>query len=227
MIVRRRLIPAGWHTLWRRFIRDERAAYSLEFALLAPLFFGLIAAFVEYDYLNYENDALQLAVSQAARAVLTGSAQAQTDLTQTGDGLATTAKDFATNYICNQSVMKNTVMGAAGASTCASKLIIDVRCASTYAEAGNETTTAFYKGPYQYNLGLPSTVVVMRVIYPLPAILPISFATTTSPTRVGLVNDAPTAVGVWSHLLLATEVFETEPYSTQNYNPASVSAVCP
>ena len=52
---------------------------------------------------------------------------------------------------------------------------------------------------------------IIRVIYPLPAILPILAGTTTAtiaPVRNGQVNSG----GIWTHILMGISVFRTEPF---------------
>ena len=60
----------------------------------------------------------------------------------------------------------------------------------------------------KYCLGNPSTIVVVRVIYPLAAVFPLSIYN----QYIGLANNVPTAPG-WQHVLLGSAVFKTEPYT--------------
>jgi Flp pilus assembly protein TadG len=181
--------------LLQRFVRDVRGAYTVEFALCAVPFFGLICAFCETSYVYYETDSLQAAVSAAGRKVLTGNAQT---------GTATTAAAFTTQYLCP-------ILQPAGFNC--NNLIVDVRGAADFTSA--DTNNDFYLTTPKYCLGLPGSIVVLRVAYPLPAILPLSIF-----GSIGVVSNVPNVPGEY-HLLFAADTFKTEPYQGTYTPPAT------
>jgi hypothetical protein len=58
-----------------RFRRDERGATVIEFGLVALPFFGLLFAIIETALVFFAGQALETAVSNAARLIRTGQAQ--------------------------------------------------------------------------------------------------------------------------------------------------------
>ena len=70
-------------------------------------------------------------------------------------------------------------------------------------------TNGFYKsGSQKYCPGQPGQVVVLRIAYPLPAILPLSLFN----RFVGLANDVPGHSGYY-HILMGSALFQEEPYT--------------
>lgn len=59
----------------KRFVRAERGATLIEFALLAPLFFGLIGATMETAVVYFAGQSLDAAIEHNARLARTGQAQ--------------------------------------------------------------------------------------------------------------------------------------------------------
>jgi Flp pilus assembly protein TadG len=205
----------------RRFRRDERGSNAVEFGLCAIPFFGLIFCFAESAYINYFTDVLQLAASQAARAVATGEAQSDTS---TSNSVAATASQFAQNFICsNQGVgIQNDTANAGGTVGSVAKIsaylnpdgkcsnmIVDIRTAADFATASSDMKASFYSQPTKYCLGLPQQIMVMRVAYPLPAIFPLS-----------LFSSAGTVTfnGSKVHIITATAAYENEPYENDGKN---------
>jgi len=81
-----------------------------------------------------------------------------------------------------------------------------VRTAADF--TGADMTSSFYtQNSLKYCLGQPNTVVVLRVVYPMDSIFPLSIYN----RYIGLANNVPNAPG-WKHVLLGSAVFETEPY---------------
>lgn len=179
-------------SLLGRFRRDERGAYAIEFGLIALPFFGLLCGTLEVAWVNFNAEQLQAAVDRAARQVLTGQAQ-------TNNYAAVGA--FTSALLCPTDGTR-----LLPTSWDCSKLIVDVRTATAFASA--DTSRTFYTGATQYCLGNPSTVVVLRVAYPMSAVFPLSIYN----RYVGLANDVPNMPG-WYHILIGTAVFKTEPYS--------------
>jgi Flp pilus assembly protein TadG len=59
------------------FIRDEKAATAVEFAMVAPLFFLMLGVVLETGLMMFTEYVLQTSVQEAARLVRTGQAQEQ------------------------------------------------------------------------------------------------------------------------------------------------------
>ncbi len=185
------LLDRGWRSLSHRFRRDDHGAYAVEFGLLALPFFGLLFAIVEVSWVSFNSEQLQAAVSRASRQVMTGTAQQN----------YSTPASFVSNLLCptdGTRILPNFM-------DC-SKLIVDVRTAADF--TGADMTSSFYtQNSLKYCLGQPNTVVVLRVVYPMDSIFPLSIYN----RYIGLANNVPNAPG-WKHVLLGSAVFETEPY---------------
>ena len=201
---RGRVRTMGWMSL-HRFRRDHRGVSAVEFGLIAVPFIGLLGAIFETGFVYLNSVGLQAAVQTAARSILTGNAQA-------ASATITNATQFRTTYICPASgpqVLPSFV-------TCAN-LIIDVRPAASM--SSTDTTNDFYSNPANQKFcpGAPGTPTVVRVAYPMPVFFPIvAQATSIFDVSAGLVSNVPGNPGQ-KHLLLATVVFQTEPYSAGNY----------
>ncbi|MBB1093931.1 pilus assembly protein [Rhodopseudomonas palustris] len=61
--------------LMRRFGRNRRGSAAIEFALIAPIFFGLLFAIIEVALMFFAGQVLETAVQDSARLILTGQAQ--------------------------------------------------------------------------------------------------------------------------------------------------------
>ena len=174
-----------------RFGRDIRGVYAVELGILALPFFGLIFAIFEVSYVSFNSEQLQAAVDKAARQILTGQAQINN---------YTTRSSFVTNLLC-----PSTGRVLPSSWDC-SKLFVDIRTASSF--TATDMTNTFYTGTLQYCLGNPSTIVVLRVVYPLSSVFPLSIYN----QYLGLANNVPGVSG-WQHILMGSAVFKTEPYS--------------
>ncbi len=163
----------------------------MEFGLLAMPFFGLIFGLVEITYASFASEGLQAAVTKAARQVMTGQAQQSN---------YDTAPAFVANLLCPSGAAR-----VLPSFMDCSRLIVDVRTATDFTSA--DTTATFYTQPPKYCLGKPSTIVVVRVVYPLDAIFPLSLYN----QYIGLANDFPNVSG-WKHVLMGSAVLKTEPY---------------
>lgn len=198
MIEERRTARRGG-SHWRRFGKDRRAATAVEFGLVAMPFLAILCAVFELGFVNFQNEMLANAVDSAARAMLTGNLQTAN---------VTTAQQFITQYFCqstNRTLPSN--------FNC-SNLIIDVRSATTF--AAGDTANDFYKSTSnKFCPGQPGQIVVLRVAYPLPAILPLNLFSRT----VGTVSDVPNLSGSY-HILMSAALFEEENYSGSYTSPS-------
>ena len=59
----------------RRFRRNRRGSAAVEFALVAPLFFGLLFAIIELAMVFFASQVLETATQDSARMIMTGQAQ--------------------------------------------------------------------------------------------------------------------------------------------------------
>lgn len=166
-----------------RFRRNQSGATVIEFALVAAPFFALLFAIIETALLFFADQALDTAVSSAARLIRTGQAQEQ----------GITAAGFK-NQICSQIV---------ALFDCASGLQVDVE---TYANFDNISlgipvdSNGNLKVPQNYNTGHGGDIVVVRAYYEWPLIGLFG--------NLGLA-DMPDG----THLLVATAAFRNEPFS--------------
>ncbi len=202
----RRLASAVARTL-RRFRGDRKGVSAVEFGLVSVPFLGLFCAIFETGFVYLNSVGLDAAVQTAARNILTGNTQ-----TAGVNGTVTNAQQFRTTYLCpstGEQVLPSFVKCA--------NLIIDVRSATSY--SGVDTTNDFYSNTanQQFCPGAPGTITIVRVAYPMPVFLPIvAKVTSIFEVSAGLVNNVPNLAGTY-HLLLATAVFQTEPFSGANY----------
>ena len=142
---------------------------------------------------------LQGAMNNAARQLLTGQAQLAS---------ISTATQFVQTYLCptngTQKVPSN--------FDC-SKIVVDVRPASSFASA--DLTNTIYKTATQFCPAAPNQVSVLRIVYPLPAIFPLSLFS----SNLGVVTDVPSQPGP-KHILMGIALFQTENFAA-SYSPPS------
>jgi len=166
-----------------RFRRNQSGATVVEFALVALPFFALMFAIIETALLFFADQALDTAVSSAARLIRTGQAQEE--------GL--TASGFKA-LICDQVV---------ALFNCTAGLKVDVQKYSNF-DAINLTPPVDANGNLNVTQHYPTThggdIVVVRAYYEWPVMINLFGA--------GLA-DMPDG----THLLTATAAFRNEPFS--------------
>jgi Flp pilus assembly protein TadG len=164
-----------------RFLRCEGGGPASEFSLVAAPFIGLMIAILQVGLIYFAQEALESAVEQTARLVLTGQSAAMTQ------------SQFAT-ALCNNSP---------GLFTCAN-FMIDLQPATSFANANVTQPTLTFNGngtvsnTWQYNTGNPGDIMVMRVMYQWPVFL--------GPLAFNLANEPNSML-----LMMATSVFRNEP----------------
>ena len=184
---------------WRRFGRNRRGAAAVEFGLIAAPFLAIICAIFEIGFVNFQSEMLANAVDSASRAMLTGNLQTAN---------VTTAQQFISNYLCQAT--NRTLPSTFNCSN----LIIDVRSATSF--AAGDTANDFYKSTSnEFCPGQPGQVVIMRIAYPLPAILPLNLFSRTA----GVVSDVPNLPGNY-HILMGSALFVEENYSGSYTSPS-------
>lgn len=182
----------------RGFRADRSGATVVEFGMLALPFMAILCAIFELGYANFRNEMLGSAVETATRAMLTGSLQAAN---------VTTKSQFISNYLCPANSLTSKDFNC-------SLMIVDVRPASTF--SAGDTTNNFYKSTSnKFCPGQPGQIIVVRVAYPLGAILPLNLFNRTA----GVVNDVPNLTGNY-HILMGSALFQEENYSG-SYTSAS------
>lgn len=166
----------------RRFHRNRRGTAAVEFALVAPIFFGLLFAIMELAMVFFASQVLETVTQDSARMIMTGQAQ----------NASYTQAAFK-NLVCS----KITVM-----FDCVNGVSIDVQSYKTFATV--DITDPIDAGknfvpPNNYLPGGPGDIVVVRLFYKWPLFV----------TGFGfnLSN-----IGSNQRLLTATAAFQNEPY---------------
>lgn len=174
-----RLLPKR---LARRFIRHEKGAAAVEFALVAVPFLALLFAILETALVFFAGQTLEAAAADAGRLIMTG--QAQT---------AGFSKDDFKTQVCNRIY---------GLFDCAGGVTVNVTSFSNFASAS--TAAPLTDGQLDptkaaYSPGNPGCIVVVQLYYLWPI--------TVSLLGSNLANQNGS-----KRLLVATSVFRNEPY---------------
>jgi Flp pilus assembly protein TadG len=172
--------PAG--NILRRFRRNHRGSAVVEFALVAPIFFGLLFAIIELALVFFASQVLETVTQDSARQIMTGQAQTA----------AFTQAQFK-NLVCS----KITVM-----FDCVNGVSIDVQSYSGFGSvniADPIDASRNFVPPNNYLPGGPGDIVVVRIFYQWPLIV------------TGLGFNVANLSGS-KRLLTATAAFQNEPY---------------
>jgi Flp pilus assembly protein TadG len=172
--------PAG--NILRRFRRNHRGSAAVEFALVAPIFFGLLFAIIEVAMVFFASQLLETATQDSARMIMTGQAQ-------TAAYTQTTFK----NFLCSKI---DTLFD------CVNGVSIDVQSYSAFASVNITDPIDASKNfvpPNNYLPGGPGDIVVVRVFYQWPLFV------------TGLGFNLSNLSGS-KRLLTATAAFQNEPY---------------
>jgi len=172
--------PAG--NILRRFCRNQRGSAVVEFALVAPVFFGLLFAIIELAMVFFASQLLETVTQDSARQIMTGQAQTA----------AFTQAQFK-NLVCS----KITVM-----FDCVNGVSIDVQSYSAFSSVNISSpidASNNFVPPNNYLPGGPGDIVVVRIFYQWPIFV------------TGLKFDIANLSG-GKRLLTATAAFQNEPY---------------
>lgn len=172
--------PAG--NILRRFRRNRRGSAAVEFALVAPIFFGLLFAIIELALVFFASQVLETVTQDSARQIMTGQAQTA----------AFTQAQFK-NLVCS----KITVM-----FDCVNGISIDVQSYSAFGSvniADPIDASRNFVPPNNYLPGGPGDIVVVRIFYQWPLVV------------TGLGFNVANLSGS-KRLLTATAAFQNEPY---------------
>jgi Flp pilus assembly protein TadG len=172
-----------WTRLFRarRFVRHQKGATAVEFGLVVLPFFALLFMIIETAIVFFAGQTLETAVADSARLILTGQAQ--------------TAKFDATAF-------KNAVCGKIyGLFDCDGKMYVDVKTYNSFSSISDTVQFDASGNPQTgYSPGNPGDIVVVRLIYQWPIIVPM--------VQGWLANS-----GGNTRLLVATAAFRNEPYT--------------
>jgi Flp pilus assembly protein TadG len=175
--------PAASKTnILRRFRRNRQGSAAIEFALVAPIFFGLLFAIIEMALVFFASQVLETVTQDSARMILTGQAQ----------NASYTQAQFK-NLVCS----KLTVM-----FDCVNGVSIDVQSYTAFANANIADpidASKNFVAPNNYLPGGPGDVVVVRLFYKWPLFV------------TGLGFNMSNLSGS-QRLLTATAAFQNEPY---------------
>jgi Flp pilus assembly protein TadG len=167
----------------RRFRRNRRGSAAVEFALVAPMFFGLLFAIIETGMVFFAGQVLETVTQDSARAIMTGQTQGAS---------------------VSQSAFKTEVCGRIVALfDCVNGIYVDVRSYPSFGtvvipnqiDAGKN-----FINDMKFCPGKPEEIVVVRVFYQWPLFL----------TSLGF--DMSDLAGS-KRLLTATATFKNEPFT--------------
>jgi Flp pilus assembly protein TadG len=171
--------------LLRRFIRGQKGSAAVEFGLIATPFLALLFAILETAVVFFSSQALETAVADASRLIMTGQAQTQ--------GMSQKAFKDA---VCDRIY---------GLFDCQKGVYIDVKSYSLSSFSGSSISDPIdsqgnLQNNFSYNPGGPGDIVVVRLLYQWPIASPASLLQLTN------MNDG-------KRLLVATAAFVNEPYA--------------
>jgi Flp pilus assembly protein TadG len=167
----------------RRFVRQQEGAAAVEFGLVAAPFLALVFAIMETAVVFFAGQALETAVADSARLILTGQAQ-------------------TLNY--TQAQFKNAVCAKIfGLFDCQNGVYVDV---NTFTSFSNVTmnnpvdANGNFVNDFTYKPGGPGDIVVVRLFYQWPV-------------YVSLLGFNLQTMSGGKRLLAATAAFRNEPYN--------------
>jgi Flp pilus assembly protein TadG len=165
------------------FARREDGGAALEFAIVAAPAIALILAILQTALAYFAGQILETAVVESSRLVLTGQASSNG---------------------WNQSQFQTQVCNNISALFSCGGIMVDVTTADTFSDANTSMPTLTFdangnvNNSWNYTIGGPGDIVVMRVLYQWPVFL--------GPLGLSLSNESN-----GNMLLMATAVFKNEP----------------
>jgi Flp pilus assembly protein TadG len=167
----------------RRLIRQQDGAAAVEFGLVAAPFLALLFAIIETAIVFFAGQALETAVADSSRLIMTGQAQ-----TQSFD--ATAFK----NAVCAKIY---------GLFNCQNGIYVDVRTFSSFSSVTMPSPVdgqGNFQNNFTYQPGGPGDIVVVRLFYQYPV-------------YVSLLGFNLSNINGGKRLLAATSAFRNEPYN--------------
>ena len=190
----------------KKFAAAKDGQTAVEFGLILVPFFALLFSIFENGFLLMVDDGVAQANSTAARQMLIGNVQ--------NNNAITSAAQYRDSMICSPAAPMSRVLPS---YIDCSQIVVDVRAVpvggaffSAAAQAADFWTVA---NSNKFCTGDPSGIVMVRVMYPMPAYFPII---TTSWLAANGVSSAglQTYKGKLSHIVLSTAVFQNEPFAS-------------
>ena len=167
-----------------RLLQDQRGTAIIEFAIVAAPFIALLLAVMQTTLTMFTQQVLETAVEKNGRTIRVGQVQA--------DGIS-------------QSAFKTQLCKTLRKYVDCADVMIDIRTANSMADVDSSTLALTYDGSnnvtnsWKYLTGGPGDIVIMRLMYQMPAIGgPLGF------TLANMKNGR--------RLLVATSVFKNESY---------------
>lgn len=181
--VARSLRPHPALCAMRRLIHRQDGAAAVEFGLVAAPFLALLFAIIETAIVFFAGQALETAVADSARLILTGQAQTQ-GLDAAGFKNAVCAKIY-------------------GLFDCANGVYVDVRKFTSFASVTMPSPVdgqGNFQNNFSFQPGGPGDIVLVRLFYQYPV-------------YVSLLGFNLSNMNGGKRLLAATSAFRNEPYS--------------
>ena len=173
----------------RRFARQEDGAAAVEFGFVVAPFLALVFAIMETAIIFFAGQALETAVSDSARLIMTGQAQTQ---------------GFS------QAQFKNAVCAKIyGLFDCQNGVYVDVQTFTSFANVSMPSpvdANGNFVNNFTYNPGGPGDIVVVRLFYQWPV-------------YVSLLGFNLQNVSGGKRLLVATAAFRNEPFGSTAPTP--------
>lgn len=177
----------------RLFRRNREGSAAVEFAMVAPLFFALLFAMMEYALMFFAAQVLETATQDTARLILTGQVQ-------------------TANF--DKVKFKETFCGHIVALfDCKNGVSIDVKAYKSFAEITQnelrppiDKDTRQFVDPMRYEPGEQNDIVLVRVYYPWQFYV------------LNLGFDVTNLAG-GKRLLMASFAFRNEPYQSSGASP--------
>ena len=195
--------------LGRRFARNKAGQTTIEFAFVLVPFFALMFSVFENGFLLMCDSGLSQANTDAARQLLIGSVQQSSAIT--------TADEYRDQLICSPTAPVTRILPT---YIDCSKIIVDVQSLKAGQNFSQTSGNDFYTtaNTNSFCTGASSDIVMVRLMYPMPAYFPIF---TNAFLRMGGVSTAglTTYGGNLVHVVLSTVVFQSEPYSSGTLTP--------
>lgn len=144
------------------FRKDQSGSTAIEFAMLAPLFLGLIFSIFESGYFYYQQAVIEDVANRATRTIRVGAAPSASYQASSSIGCQT-GKDCFYQTICSP---------LRWFGNCSQNLSVDVKTFNSFTELNNDLTSASCPSDstYDYNVqaydpGQELSIVRVRVCY--------------------------------------------------------------
>ncbi|QPF92691.1 TadE/TadG family type IV pilus assembly protein [Bradyrhizobium commune] len=180
-------------TALRRFRGNRHGSAAVEFALVAPIFFGLLFAIIETALVFFSGQVLETITQNSARVVLTGQAQS---------GSVTACAVSGVAAPCTQATFKTYVCTQIPALFNCNSLYVEVTSFSSFSAVTLPThldAACNFDTNMTYSAGSAGDIVVVRLFYQWPLFV------TGLGYNIGCGSTS-------KRLLVATAAFKNEPY---------------